>query len=358
MEVFRQDVFWKELLIEKRECSEKMLNLRRKRVAGEREDEVLAMKKKLQEIVECLKGREELLRKDEEFNFEGRMKEWLKKSGEKEKEEKKEVVVVGGEEQDDFLKALKNLSLSSSSASSLPTDLTLKKIDALPKLRTERTPPIIDFLTFLRDFRRKMKNYVSQKSAWIRYLIEAVDGVGRREIEARWESVKGLGDEEGFNRMVEYLSMRLFGDGYWWEFEAEAEKEGKQRVGEGVKNFIEKVRIFAEKLGWDESKIKRTVLLGVREEFRGWLEVGGKYRRNWMMMDLEEIVFNFENAEDSPAFHVFRQGYVGRESGYQRGGNFRQAYNKSNNNNHTTTQEPSKPKTLMSKFLSGRSKES
>ena len=133
---------------------------------------------------------------------------------------------------------------------------------------------------FLHDFRRKMKNYVSQKSAWIRYLIEAVDGVGRREIETRWESVKGLGDEEGFNRMVEYLSMRLFGDGYWWEFEAEAEKEGKQRVGEGVKNFIEKVRIFAEKLGWDESKIKRTVLLGVREEFRGWLEVGGKYRRN------------------------------------------------------------------------------
>ena len=146
----------------------------------------------------------------------------------------------------------------------------------------------------------------------------------------RWESVKGLGDEEGFN----YLSMRLFGDGYWWEFEAEAEKEGKQRVGEGVKNFIEKVRIFAEKLGWDESMIKRTVLLGVREEFRGWLEVGGKYRRNWMMMNLEEIVFNFENAEDSPAFHVFHQGYVGRESGYQRGGNFRQAYNKSNNNNH------------------------
>ena len=62
--------------------------------------------------------------------------------------------------------------------------------------------------------------------------------------------------------------MRLFGDGYWWEFEAEAEKEGKQKVGEGVKIFIEKVRIFAEKLGWDESKIKRTVLLGVREEFR------------------------------------------------------------------------------------------
>ena len=77
-----------------------------------------------------------------------------------------------------------------------------------------------------------MKNYVSQKLAWIRYLIEAVDRVGRREIEMRWESVKGLGDEEGFNRMVEYLSMRLFGDGYWWEFEAEAEKEGKQRVGE------------------------------------------------------------------------------------------------------------------------------
>ena len=50
------------------------------------------------------------------------------------------------------------------------------------------------------------------------------------------------------------------------EFEAEAEKEGKQRVGEGVKNFIEKVRIFAEKLGWDESKIKRTVLLGVSDE--------------------------------------------------------------------------------------------
>ena len=152
MEIFCQDVFWKELLIEKRECNEKMLNLRRKRVAGEREDEVLAMKKKLQEIVECLKGHEELLRKDEEFNFEGRMKEWLKKSGEKEKEEKKEVVVVGGEEQDDFLKALKNLSLSSSSASSLPTDLTLKKINTLPKLRTERTPAIIDFLTFLCDF--------------------------------------------------------------------------------------------------------------------------------------------------------------------------------------------------------------
>ena len=86
--------------------------------------------------------------------------------------------------------------------------------------------------------------------------------------------MKGLGDEEGFNRMVEYLSMRLFGDGYWWEFEAEAEKEGKQRVGEGVKNFIEKVRIFAEKLGWDESKIKRTVLLGVREEFRSFFKKG------------------------------------------------------------------------------------
>ena len=89
------------------------------------------------------------------------MKEWLKKSGEKEKEEKKEVVVVGGEEQDDFLKALKNLSLSSSSTSSLPPNLTLKKIDALLKLRTERTLAIIDFLTFLRDFRHKMKNYVS-----------------------------------------------------------------------------------------------------------------------------------------------------------------------------------------------------
>ena len=83
MEIFRQDVFWKELLIEKKECNEKMLNLRRKRVAGEREDEVLVMKKKLQEIVECLKGRKELLREDEEFNFEGRMKEWLKKSREK-----------------------------------------------------------------------------------------------------------------------------------------------------------------------------------------------------------------------------------------------------------------------------------
>ena len=85
VEIFHQDVFWKELLVEKKECNEKMLNLRRKRVAGEREDEVLVMKKKLQEIVECLKGREELLRKDEEFDFEGRMKEWLKKSGEKEK---------------------------------------------------------------------------------------------------------------------------------------------------------------------------------------------------------------------------------------------------------------------------------
>ena len=63
--------FWKELLIEKRECNEKMLNLRRKRVAGEREDEVLVMKKKLQEIVECLKGCEELLCKDEEFNLKG-----------------------------------------------------------------------------------------------------------------------------------------------------------------------------------------------------------------------------------------------------------------------------------------------
>ena len=41
VEIFHQDVFWKELLVEKRECSEKMLNLRRKRVAGEREDEVL-----------------------------------------------------------------------------------------------------------------------------------------------------------------------------------------------------------------------------------------------------------------------------------------------------------------------------
>ena len=74
VEIFRQDVFWKELLIEKRECNEKMLNLRRKRVAGEREVEVLVMKK-LQEIVECLKGHKEMLRKDEEFNFEGRMKE-------------------------------------------------------------------------------------------------------------------------------------------------------------------------------------------------------------------------------------------------------------------------------------------
>ena len=167
MEIFRQDVFWKELLVEKRECNEKMLNLRRKRVAGEREDEVLVMKKKLQEIIECLEGREELLREDEEFDFEGRMKEWLKKSGKKEKEEKKEVVVVGGEEQDDFLKALKDLSLSSSSASSLSTNLTLKKIDVLLKLRTERTPVIIDFLMFLHDFQRKMKNYVSQKLAWI-----------------------------------------------------------------------------------------------------------------------------------------------------------------------------------------------
>ena len=69
MEIFCQDVFWKELLIKKRECNEKMLNLRRKRVAGEREDEVLVMKKKLQEIVECLKGRKELLCEDEEFNF-------------------------------------------------------------------------------------------------------------------------------------------------------------------------------------------------------------------------------------------------------------------------------------------------
>ena len=112
MEIFHQDVFWKELLVEKRECSEKMLNLRRKRVAGEREDEVLVMKKKLQEIVECLKGCKELLHEDEEFDFKGRMKEWLKKSGEKEKEEKKEVVIVRGEEQDDFLKALKNLSVS------------------------------------------------------------------------------------------------------------------------------------------------------------------------------------------------------------------------------------------------------
>ena len=33
VEIFRQDVFWKELLIEKRECNE-MLNLRRKRVAS------------------------------------------------------------------------------------------------------------------------------------------------------------------------------------------------------------------------------------------------------------------------------------------------------------------------------------
>ena len=131
VEIFCQDVFWKELLVEKRECNEKMLNLRRKRVAEEREDEVLVMKKKLQEIVECLEGCEELLCEDEEFDFEGRMKEWLKKSGEKEKEEKKEVVRVGGEEQDDFLKALKNLSVSSSSTSSLFTDTSLKKIDAL-----------------------------------------------------------------------------------------------------------------------------------------------------------------------------------------------------------------------------------
>ena len=114
-----------------------------------------------------------------------------------------------------------------------------------------------------------MKNYVSQKSAWIRYLIEAVDGVGRREIETRWESVKGLGDEEGFNRMVEYLSMRLFGDGYWWEFEAEAEKEGKQRVGEGVKNFIEKVRIFAEKLGCVSSEGEREGVRGRGRERMG-----------------------------------------------------------------------------------------
>ena len=41
-------------------------SLRRKRVQ-EREDEVYPMKKKSQEIVECLKGRKELLRKDEEF---------------------------------------------------------------------------------------------------------------------------------------------------------------------------------------------------------------------------------------------------------------------------------------------------
>ena len=89
MEIFHQDVFWKELLVEKRECNEKMLNLRRKRVAGEREDEVLVMKKKLQEIVEGLKGHKELLCKDEEFDFEGRMKEWLKKSGKEEKGRRK-----------------------------------------------------------------------------------------------------------------------------------------------------------------------------------------------------------------------------------------------------------------------------
>ena len=52
-------------------------------------------------------------------------------------EEKKEVVIVGGEEQDNFLKALKNLSVSSSSTSSLSTNTTLKKINVLLKLRTE-----------------------------------------------------------------------------------------------------------------------------------------------------------------------------------------------------------------------------
>ena len=52
------------------------------------------------------KGTKSCCARMREFNFEGRMKEWLKKSGEKEKEEKKEVVVVGGEEQGRFFKGI------------------------------------------------------------------------------------------------------------------------------------------------------------------------------------------------------------------------------------------------------------
>ena len=101
-------------------------------------------------------------------------------------------------------------------------------------------------------------------------MIEAINRVGRREIETRWESVKGLGDEEGFNRMVEYLSMRHF----WGSIGGSLKHFlGKQRVGEGVKNFIEKVRIFAK--SWDGmQKIKRCGWRGYeREEKEGEREV-------------------------------------------------------------------------------------
>ena len=47
IEIFCQDAFWRE----KKGCNENMLSMRRKRVAGEREDEVSAMKKK---FIECL----------------------------------------------------------------------------------------------------------------------------------------------------------------------------------------------------------------------------------------------------------------------------------------------------------------
>ena len=77
--------------------------------------------------------------------------------------------------------------------------------------------------------------------------------------------------------------MRLFGDGYWWEFEAEAEKEGKQKVGEGVKIFIHTM-VF-----WAKSRLSFflffedifEVLLG-KEDLPG----GGDfspYNRKWLL---------------------------------------------------------------------------
>ena len=64
-------------------------------------------------------------------------------------------------------------------------------------------------------------------------MIEAVNGVGRREIEMRWESVKGLGDEEGFNRMVEYLSRDFLGMDIGGSLKQKQKKRGSKKLGKG-----------------------------------------------------------------------------------------------------------------------------
>ena len=45
------------------------------------------------------------------------------------------------------------------------------------------------------------------------------------------------------DRMVD-LSMRLFGDGYWWEFEADAKNK---ELGKGSENFCRKM-VWLERL--------------------------------------------------------------------------------------------------------------